>query len=311
MRFKGLDLNLLVAFDTLMETRSVSRAAEHMHLSQPAMSAALSRLRDYFKDPILVSHAKRMYPTAYAESLLPQIRDCLRVVDSLIATSAQFDPATSQRVFRLIMSDYITAAVAVPLVARLADIAPQVRIEIILPTDQSSELIEQGKVDLLVTPDDFIARDQPAELLFEERHVLVGWSGNPLFAGPITEADILAAGHVAVHMGNQRTPAFGDRHMDLLGKIRRIEVTTSSFTTVPWLLRDTQRLALMHERLVRAMATTFPISFAELPFDFPTMREMIQYNHARGADEGLRWMRRQLHAIAAGEEGIHEIDGSV
>jgi glyoxylase-like metal-dependent hydrolase (beta-lactamase superfamily II) len=127
MRFKGLDLNLLVALDTLVETRSVSRSAERMNLSQPAMSSALGRLRDYFKDDILVSHGKRMHPTAYAESLLPQVREALRGIEALIGTSTQFDPATSPRTFRLIASDYITAALVVPLVARLSEVAPNVR----------------------------------------------------------------------------------------------------------------------------------------------------------------------------------------
>lgn len=299
MRFKGLDLNLLVAFDTLLDTRSVSRAAEHMNLSQPAMSAALGRLRDYFGDDILVSHGKRMYPTAYAESLLPQVRDCLRGVEALIATSTVFDPETSMRAFRLIASDYITAAVIVPLVARLAEIAPQVRIEIILPTDQSIDQVVQGQVDMVITPEDFISREQPAELLFEERHVVVGWSGNPIMQRPLTEADMMASSHVGVLMGNQRTPAFGEMQMELLGKSRRIEVTASSFTIVPWLVRDTMRLAIMHERLARRMAEHFPIAFAPIPFPFPVMREMMQYNHARSGDDGLAWLRAQIHHVAA------------
>jgi len=298
MRFKGLDLNLLVALDTLVETRSVSRSAERMNLSQPAMSSALGRLRDYFKDDILVSHGKRMYPTAYAESLLPQVRESLRTIEALIGTSTQFDPATSQRTFRLIASDYITAAVVVPLVARLSEVAPGVRIEILLPTDQSQQLIEQGIVDLLITPEDFISRDLPADLLCEERHVVVGWKGNPLFARKVTADDIYATGHVGVAMGNQRVPAYGDHHLELMGRQRNVEVTASSFTMVPWLLLNTMRVALMHERLARAMAAHFPIAFAPLPFPFPTMREMAQYHHARAADGGLTWLRQQMREIA-------------
>src|SRR5687768_16369244 len=104
MRFKGLDLNLLMAFDTLLHTRSVSRAADRMHLSQAAMSSALGRLRDYFGDQILVVQGKRMYPTAFAASLVPQIRECLRQVEAVIATSPTFDPATSARSFRIVGS---------------------------------------------------------------------------------------------------------------------------------------------------------------------------------------------------------------
>jgi hypothetical protein len=80
--------------------------------------------------------------------------------------------------------------------------------------------------------------------------------------------------------------------------VRKVEVSTSSFTTIPWLLRDTMRLAVMHERLAIRMKELFPIRSAPLPFDFPVMREMVQYHRARSTDEGLSWLRRELHAIA-------------
>lgn len=294
MRFKGLDLNLLVAFNVLIETRSVSRAAEQLHLSQPAMSAALGRLRDYFGDDLLVLQGKRMFPTAYAESLVPMVQDTLRQIDALISTSTSFDPATSQRTFRLIASDYITAAIIAPLSRRLATSAPTIRLESILPSDGSADLIAQGAFDLLITPEDFINPNQPAELLFEERHVVIGWNRNPVFDRPVTEADLMEASHVGIQMGNQRTSAFADKMMEQMGRIRRVDMTASSFTVIPWLIIETHRLALMHERLARQMASMFPLAIAQIPFDFPLMREMMQYNRARANDEGLQWLREQL-----------------
>jgi DNA-binding transcriptional LysR family regulator len=299
MRFKGLDLNLLVAFSVLMETRSVSRAAEQLHLSQPAMSAALGRLRDYFGDDLLVLQGKRMFPTAYAESLVPMVQETLRQVDALITTSTSFDPATSQRTFRLIASDYITAAIIAPLSRRLAQIAPTIRLETVLPSDGSADLIVQGAFDLLITPEDFINHNQPAELLFEERHVVVGWTGNPLFSRELSDEDLMQASHVGVHMGNQRTQAFADSMMEQLGRPRRMDMMASSFTAVPWLIIETNRLALMHERLARRMASMFPLAIAPIPFAFPMMREMMQYNRARSNDEGLRWLRDQLRHDSA------------
>lgn len=299
MRFKGLDLNLLVAFDVLMATRSVSRSAEQLHLSQPAMSAALGRLRDYFGNDLLVQQGKRMFPTAYAESLMPMVHDVLRKVDAVITTSTSFDPATSQRTFRVIASDYITAAVIAPLVRKLAVVAPHIKLEAVLPSDGSAELIGQGAFDLLITPEDFISPGQPAELLFEEQHVFVGWTSNPIFDGVLTEDDVMAASHVAVHLGNQRTSAFADNMMEKLGRFRQIDVTASSFTIIPWLLIETNRIALMHERLARRMASMFPLAIAPIPFAFPPMREMMQFNRTRSADEGLRWLREQLREEGA------------
>lgn len=124
MRLKGLDLNLLVALDILLDERSVSRAAERLHLSQPAASAALGRLRDYFEDELLVLHGKRMIPTAYAESLVPELKQILAHVDELIATSAEFDPASTERVFRLMGSDYIATILISAVVAKLHTAAP-------------------------------------------------------------------------------------------------------------------------------------------------------------------------------------------
>lgn len=294
MRFKGLDLNLLVAFSVLMDTRSVSRAAEQLNLSQPAMSAALGRLRDYFGDDLLVLQGKRMFPTPYAESLVPMVQDTLRRIEALITTSTTFDPATSQRVFRIIASDYITAAVIAPLSRRLAHSAPGIKLEAVLPSDGSADLIAQGAFDLLITPEEFVNPSQPTELLFEERHVLVGWIRNPLFARTITLEDVLEARHVGVQMGNQRTSAFAESTMDQLGHFRRTDMTASSFTVIPWLIIETNRLALMHERLARVMAKMFPLAIAPIPFDFPVMRELMQFNHARSGDEGLAWLRQEL-----------------
>jgi len=299
MRFRGLDLNLLVAFEALLEERSVSRAADRMNLSQPAMSAALARLRSYFGDDILVPHGKRMHATAFAEGLLPQVRECLQGLESLVSTSPGFDPAESQRTFRIVASDYITAAVLVPLVTRLATAAPQLRLDFLVTTDQAAQQLDEGKIDLLITPDIYCAAGHPTELLFEEDHVVVGWKKNPVFRRRLTEADFLAAGHVVVRMGNSRTAAFADRQLELLGRRRRVEVTVGSFTIVPWLLCGTQRLGLMHERLVRIMAKQFPIAYAPVPFRFPAMPEMVQYHRARAPDEGLAWLRAQIAEAAA------------
>ena len=299
MRFKGLDLNLLVALDALLETRSVSAAATRLNLSQPAMSAALARLRDYFGDELLVASGKRMHPTTYAEVLLPQLRECLAGLDSLISNPTLFDPAASHRVFRIVGSDYVTAAALVPLISRLADEASGVRLDIGSIQDDAPDQIDQGKADLLLTPDNHIHPDHPAELLFEERQVIVGWNRNPLFKSPLTEEAVFAAGHVAVLMGAVRTPSFADRELAIMGKTRRIEVTTGSFLAVPWLLQGTNRIAFMHERLARSVMKLFPLTWSPTPFEIPIMREMVQHHRARSGDAGLTWLRRKMAEVVA------------
>lgn len=299
MHFKGLDLNLLVALEALLDTRSVSRAAHRLNLSQPAMSASLARLRDYFQDELLVSRGKHMYATSTAETLLPRLKECLQRVEALIATPAGFDPASASRTFSVGTSDYFSIAILAPVIASLSRSAPGIKIDIISPGPDIYARLDQGKIDLIVAPDGYQHPDHPAEVLLEERLVVVGWHDHPALAGNPTEEDILSCGHVAVAIGPDRVPSFADRQLAVLGKSRRIEVTTESFVAVPWLLKDTRRLALMHQRLASAVTPYFPIRSAPLPFDFPLMREMVQYNQNRGDDDGLRWLRGRLAEACA------------
>lgn len=299
MRFKGLDLNLLVVFDALMETRSVTRAAERIGLTQPATSAALRRLRDYFNDEIVVAVGKRMHPTPFAEGLHPQIQLALRGVERAITTPTAFDPATSTRRFRIVGSDYIMVAVLVPLIERFARTAPGVRIEIIQPTEQAVSELESGKADLLVTPEPFLAAWHPHEVLFREEQVVVGWAENPVFQRGLTEEDFYAAGHVTVAFGANRTPAFADSTLSRMGRERLVEVTVSSFASAPWFIEGTARLAVLHERLVRQIARRFNLVWAPMPFAFPTMQEMMQFHESRADDAGLTWLREQMREVAA------------
>lgn len=309
MRFKGLDLNLLVVFEALMETRSVTRTAERIGLTQPATSAALRRLRTYFGDDIVVAVGKRMHPTPFAEMLLPQIQESLRGVERAIATPTSFDPATATRTFRIIASDYIMVAVLVPLSAQLSALAPKIRMEIIQPGETSMAELEQGKVDLLITPEPYLAAWHPSEFLFEEKQVVVGWAGNPIFREGLTEEKFFAAGHVSVAFGSTRVQAFADSHLSHMGRQRRIEVIVTSFASVAWFLQGTSRLAVLHERLARAILDRFDLNCADVPFPFPRMREMIQFHEARAGDAGLTWLRGQLADTA--NRIIQETDGNL
>ncbi|OYY91636.1 MAG: LysR family transcriptional regulator [Sphingomonas sp. 28-66-16] len=304
MRFKGLDLNLLIALDVLIDERSVSRAAERLHLSQPAMSAALRRLRDYFNDPILAAHGKKMIPTPHALRLRAMVSALLTGVEEMVSVSTRFDPATSHRRFRIGTSDYLSTVLFGVLVPRLQRSAPRVAIELIQPSDTMHAEFDQGNLDLVITPAEHVSPDHPSELLFEERHVVAGWSGNPVFSRPMTEEAFMAAGHVVVEIGRVRPTSFAEKFLRERGKERRVEVQVSAFSLAPEMLINTDRLAVMHERLARTCAARMPLRYVDMPFEFPIMREMIQYHSARADDAGLQWLIGEIKAAAS----IHEID---
>jgi DNA-binding transcriptional LysR family regulator len=218
------------------------------------------------------------------------LRALLTDVERMVSLSTQFDPATSQRRFRIGASDYLSIVLFTHLVPELEQVAPGVSVELVPPSDAMAAMLDQGELDLMITPAEHVSPDHPSELLFEERHVVAGWAGNPLVQGPLSQEDFLAAGHVAVEIGRLRPTSFAETFLREQGKERRIEVLVSSFAVAPEMLVNTRRLAVMHERLARAYAERIAIRFVEMPFAFPMMREMLQYNRTRSEDAGLRWL---------------------
>ncbi|MBO9519107.1 MAG: LysR family transcriptional regulator [Porphyrobacter sp.] len=296
MRLDKFDLNLLVALDVLIEERNVTRAAQRLNVTQSAMSASLKRLREALGDPILVQHGKAMMPTPYALTLAREVSEAIASLRRLIQPSGGFDPATTTRLFRIAASDYIATVLLAPLLKVLEQQAPGLRLDISLPTDGTSAQLAKGDFDLVLSPEDFIEPDHPADLLFEELHVVVGCESNPLLASPLTAEAFASAGHVAVRIDGRNT--YIDNELNRLGLTRRVEVQAPSFIQAPWLLPGTRRIALMHERLAKLMAPALGLRIAGLPFEVPVMREMMQFHSARRADEGLSWLRETLRNLA-------------
>jgi LysR family transcriptional regulator, nod-box dependent transcriptional activator len=292
MRLDNFDLNLLVALHALLEECNVTRAAERLHLSQPAMSAALRRLRLAFNDDILVAHGKTMVPTSHAQSLAPIVAQALVSMQSLVSSSTVFDPQTSGRLFRIATSDYISTVLIAPMLASLETAAPSVRLEITAVNVDSLSMLERGMIDFMLSPEQFLSPVHPKQLLFEERHVVVGWKDNPVFRQPLTENAYYSCGHVAVEIAGR--PSFAEERLRSGGDRRRIELVASSFTMVPWMLSGTGRLAIMHERLAQVMLPILPLAVAPLPFAMAPMREMIQFHNARSSDGGLLWMLQRI-----------------
>jgi len=288
-----------VALDILLEERSVSRSAERLHLSQPAASAALARLRDYFQDELLVLHGKRLIPTSYAEVLMPEVKRVIKQVDGLIAMSTEFDPAKSERLFRLMGSDYITTVLLSPTISKMKTIAPGIKVDIRLPEDSLAAKFDNGEIDLMLAPEEFISDQHPAELIFEEPYVVLGWDKNPSLKKKITQDAFFDASHISVSIGPNSAFSFAERNMQKLGYTRSIDVYAPNFSSVPWLLLETNRLAVIQERLAKKFATVLPLKYVPIPLEFPPMRMMLQYHAAREKDEGLRWFRQMLLDTAA------------
>lgn len=298
MRFKGLDLNLLMALDALLDEKSVSRAAERLHLSQPAMSAALGRIREYFNDPILKLHGKRMMPTSHALRIHQELKQVLANVDSLISKTAFFDPGTSTRKFTITASDYLAQVIFVPLLRDLRTSAPGIQVELLPPTDSTHELLGQGRIDLKLAPKQMLSEGFPSEILFKERFVVVGCKTNPIFKNGLSEESFYTSGHVVVKLGRRTPLSVTDQMLEARKKPRETDVLVGSFHLAPEMVVGTDRLTVMHERLAQIFSNRLPIAITEVPFDFPPLEEYIQYHSTRVDDPGIRWMIDKVKAAS-------------
>ena len=290
MRFKQLDLNLLVALDHMMNLRSISRAAEQMNMSQSAMSNALTRLRDYFGDPLLVQVGRRMELTPKAEAMRNAIRDVLVRVDAAIATDLSFEPRQSSREFSILLSDF-TMTVLMPHVIQLAyEASPTIRFRL-LPQQMYPYLeIDRGEADLLVAPGMFSSREHPSEPLFDDDYCCLVWrDGKYGGQDAFEERDYLEAGH-ASHAADHRR-AF------LRGPVSR---TTRDFPShrgdelyihVPsQLIVGTDRIATVHS-LIAAMRCN---RYRSRGIDCPSLAELdehLQWHEHRSRDPGIVWLR--------------------
>lgn len=312
MHFHKLDLNLLVALDTLLSLQSVSRAAEQLHMSQSAMSNALARLRDYFDDELLVQIGRKMELTQRAEVLRDAVQDVLLRIDTTITAQPKFEPAKSDRVFRICLSDYSMVTLIPHMLALAQSQASSVKFQLLPQVGQPDRALERGEADLLVIPKAFCSPNHPMDILFEETFRCAVWSGSRIAASGKLDAEVYAqAGHAVMQptsfarpghvvmqptMGNNLSFEAGS--MQKLGLERRVEVSTFSFFAVPSLVVGTERIATVHARLARMAERFLPVKLFPLPFALPPMEQAVQWHKYGTKDPGLVWLRGLLSAAA-------------
>jgi DNA-binding transcriptional LysR family regulator len=294
MRFKGLDMNLLVALDCLLTEKNVSRAAEKLCLSQSATSGALTRLREYFEDELLVQLGRNMVMTPRAAELLPAVRNVLLQVEGTIIKRPDFDPATARRDIRIIASDYMITVAIAPALRQIQPLAPDLNFHLLTPRENPRERLERGEVEFVAMPDLYLSPDHPTMPLFSDTYRAVAWAGNDLIRGDaISIEDFLQMRHVAVNF-TENGPSFEEWFTQRFGAERHVEVSTSSYSSIPYLILGTRRLALMHRRMAETFAAVLPLKLLAPPVEIPPIQETLQWHLYNDSDECLRWVREQL-----------------
>lgn len=289
MRFDGLDLNLLVALDVLLETQSVTDASRQLHLSQPSVSAALSRLRDYFQDDLLTQIGRRMTPTAKGESLAPAIKEMLNLVRFKITNADRYDVHTSRRKFRVLASDYAYDILLCRVLAKAEILSPHVTFDIAPTGPGGIRQFHNGDIDVMITVSNYLVDEHPHALLFEDEDAVICWSEGR-YAKGLNAAEFLEASHAVAVFGEERRPTISESHFEEQGIQRKIAVRVGSFSALPGAVVGTDRVALMHRRHAELYSKLYPITHHALPVSGPGVKELVQWHRLRESDPGARWL---------------------
>ena len=291
MRLRRLDLNLLIALDALLVTRSVTAAAARLHVTQPSMSGSLARLREHFNDALLVPAGRRMEPTALGQLLVDRVREALDRIEATISLRPDFDPASGVRHFSVCASEATVLTLLVDVLRAVQERAPGVTVEL-LPGDPSARTrVSRAELDFIFVVERFALPDHPCALVIDQPFLCVAWTGNRTARRRLTQQQYLALGHVNTVYGFDREPGFEQFALDQLGVKRRVEVSCTTPALLGPLVVGTQRIATMPAPLARQQATVLPLKLFEPPFELPHLRIVMQWNHRREGDGATKWFR--------------------
>ena len=303
MNLARLDLNLLISLDALLQQRSVTRAAAQMGLSQPALSASLARLRRHFGDELLTRVGNEYRLTPLAAQLRESVRVALTGVERVFSAQSQFDPASSTREFRLLVSDYVAAVLGPRLVAALGREAPRARLRLTPHSPAIIDHAEQALVssDLMFLPHGFVSDVRYTDV-FRDEWVCVVDPENPVVGRGLTLDDLQDLPWVVTYHGHSVSSA-AVRQLRGLGVEPRAEVITESFLIVPSLVAGSGRVALLQKRLADQLPDRSGVVALPVPFDAAPLIEAMWWHPVWEGDPEHAFLRDVVVRAGADLEG--------
>ncbi|MEB6381099.1 LysR family transcriptional regulator [Leclercia adecarboxylata] len=285
---RTLDLNLLKTLDALLDERSVTRAAARLSLTQPAVSGMLTRLRDYFADPLFIRVPHGMVPTTRAEELAAPVKRILAEIDVLLQP-VEFSPSTAELIFTVAATDYALRAVIVPFLAALKTRAPAVRLRVVpVEPDRLTAQLEQGKIDVaLLTPE-----TTPGELhtraLYDERYVCMMRADHPDAGSPLTLERFCALEHVLVSYEGESFHGVTDDALAQIGRTRYVGLSVSSFLVLPEVLVISDMIAVVPARMAENRQGMW---VCEAPVTLPGFTKSLAWHGRTHRNPAQAWLR--------------------
>ena len=303
MQLSTFDLNLLRALDTLLQERSVTRAAERLHVTQQSMSGTLKRLREQFDDELLVQVGRRLEPTSLGSALIKPVRDVILHITRVVETQPTFDAKRSTRRFCLSLSDYANLIVAPPLMAALSRQAPDVVCDFRPLGDMMFRDLDLGMLDFGLLPSrwqlyqDRLPDGIRSTVLFEDDFVCVVDRDNPV-GDVITIAEYASLPHLAMWVGpDVRTIVANAWTINRL--VPKVSATSTTFTSLVSMVVGTPMVATVQRRLARRYESCWPIRILECPIQIEPVVEHLSWHERNLEEPAHRFMRDCFAEVAA------------
>ncbi|WP_320783496.1 LysR family transcriptional regulator [Streptomyces sp. CRN 30] len=286
-----LDLNLLAALDALLEEGSVAGAAARLHVTAPAMSRSLGRIRRTTGDQILVRTGRTMTPTPYAIAVQAQVHELLHQVQGVLAPSRDLDLTTLERTFTLRWHDALVALGGPVLLAAVREQAPGVRLRFVAESSIDTPGLRRGEVDLEANANRPTAPDVRADRVTESRHVVVVRRGHPLTrAEAVTAPRYAAAEHITVSRRGRLGNTLDDA-LARLGLTRRVVASAPTEKTAFEFVRGSDLLVTAPEATTRATAEDLGLALLPLPFELPPVTVYLSWHQRYDTDPAHIWLR--------------------
>jgi len=296
---ESFDLNLLRVLDALLVARSVSGAARRLGLSQPATSAALSRLRKALQDPVLVRDGNRMVATPLAEQLRPRLVRILEDIGDALSAAATFDSVTTERRFRIGANDYAALVLLAPLAERLRKLAPRATLEI-LPFDGGSDGgLATRELDLVVADRWSVRGIRGLETLFHESFVSIARVDHPRLSRRPTLEEFLNEDHALIS-AHGVSPGVLDAALESLGRARRVALTVPHYLVAPIIVAHTDLVMTLPRRVANCLADVHRLRTFVPPVALEGF-DVVMASHPRSvAEQPIQWLKQVMLAVAEG-----------
>lgn len=298
MRLNQLDLNLFLVFDAVYQQRNLTRAAEVLNITQPAVSNALTRLRDKLNDPLFVRTTEGMTPTPLSENIIGRVQEGLQLLYISATEGDVFDPAATDKVFRISMNDMTESMMLPGLVERLQREAPGVGLEChYVPRTDIERELTAGTLDFAIDVPQMTSNQVCHESLLTQRNVCVVRRDHPLIGDSISLTEYLALKHIRVS-ARRKGESFEDIALNRLGRKRHVQLRVQHHQVSPQLVERTD----MALTIPITMAHKYNLKVLELPYELAPVDMHLFWHKSADRDKANLWMRGLLQEISSASQ---------